>query len=42
VNENPTPTIVANPNRTQIRTEADLRRSAPPASPDAESASEQR
>ncbi|MDQ7808631.1 hypothetical protein Q5425_33275 [Amycolatopsis sp. A133] len=27
-------TLVANPNRTQIRTEADLRRSAPPANPE--------
>ncbi|MET8995570.1 hypothetical protein [Amycolatopsis sp. Hca4] len=33
MNDNPTPTIVANPNRIRIRTEADLRRSAPPVEP---------
>ncbi|MEQ0563503.1 hypothetical protein ABJI51_30870 [Amycolatopsis sp. NEAU-NG30] len=32
MNENPTPRLVANPKRIRIRTEADLRRSAQPAS----------
>jgi hypothetical protein len=40
VNNHPTPTLVANPNRIQIRTEADLRRSAPPANPESPSAAE--
>jgi hypothetical protein len=31
VNENPTPRLVANPKRIRIRTEADLRRNAQPA-----------
>ncbi|WP_279626654.1 hypothetical protein [Amycolatopsis regifaucium] len=38
MNENTTPRLVANPNRTQVRTEADFRRSAPPVNPEAESA----
>jgi hypothetical protein len=42
VNENSTPRLVANPNRIQVRTEADLRRSAPPADPAPDSASEKR
>lgn len=41
MNENSTPRLVANPNRTQVRTEADLHRGAPPAKLDAEPASEQ-
>ncbi|MFB9683722.1 hypothetical protein [Amycolatopsis plumensis] len=36
MNDNSTPTGVANPNRTRIRTEADLRRGAQPANPDTE------
>lgn len=38
MNDNSTPTGVANPNRTRIRTEADLRRGAQSATPDAERA----
>lgn len=34
------PTLVANPNRTQIRTEADLRRGAQPADAETEPATE--
>ncbi|WP_279627684.1 hypothetical protein [Amycolatopsis tolypomycina] len=36
MNDNSTAAGVANPNRIRIRTEADLRRSAQPANPDAE------
>lgn len=39
VNENPTPRLVANPNRIQVRTEADLRRGAP-AEPEVEAVPE--
>ncbi|HEY3478942.1 MAG TPA: hypothetical protein VGL02_08575 [Streptomyces sp.] len=39
--ENPKPRLVANPNRTQVRTEADLHRDAPPANPEAEPVPEQ-
>ncbi|SFW79060.1 hypothetical protein [Amycolatopsis australiensis] len=38
MNENPTPRLVANPNRIQVRTEADLRRGAPPVNPQPEPA----
>ncbi|WP_410592885.1 hypothetical protein [Amycolatopsis sp. lyj-23] len=41
MNENSTATMVANPNRTRIRTEADLRRSAPPANPEPAQATEE-
>ncbi|GLY41895.1 hypothetical protein Amsp01_079180 [Amycolatopsis sp. NBRC 101858] len=34
MNESSTPRLVANPKRTQIRTEADLRRSASPVAPE--------
>ncbi len=40
MNENPAPRLVANPNRIQVRTEADLRRGAPPAEPEAEAVPE--
>ncbi|MGK3206087.1 hypothetical protein ABFJ78_33470 [Amycolatopsis sp. MEPSY49] len=40
VNENSTPRLVANPNRIQVRTEADLRRGAPPAEPEVEAVRE--
>jgi hypothetical protein len=40
VNENPTARLVANPNRTQVHTEADLRRGAP-VNPEAEQAPEE-
>ncbi|MFJ7213499.1 hypothetical protein SAMN05421837_102214 [Amycolatopsis pretoriensis] len=40
MNENPTPRLVANPNRIQVRTEADLRRGAPPAEPEVEAVPE--
>ncbi|WP_277992011.1 hypothetical protein [Amycolatopsis sp. MtRt-6] len=42
MNENPTPTGVANPKRIRIRTEADLRRGARPANPDAGPAPQER
>jgi hypothetical protein len=41
VNEN-TPCLVANPKRTQIHTEADLRRGTAPANPETEPAAEER
>jgi hypothetical protein len=41
VNEN-TPRLVANPKRTQIHTEADLRRGAAPTNPETEPAADER
>ncbi|MDX3187021.1 hypothetical protein PV458_01265 [Streptomyces sp. MN03-5084-2B] len=42
MNENSTTAGVANPNRIRIRTEADLRRGARPATPDTEPAPRER